>query len=1065
MKKLSVLSMLLAIAIGCSASTITVNWDGSGDYTTIQAGINAAVSGTDTVIVAEGTYDENINFGGKNLVLTSTDPNDPAVVEGTVIDGGQNNSTVRFSGAENNSCLLTGFTITGGSKVQGGGINGNGATASIISCVITGNTAGMGGGAYLCYGVIKNCVISENEASQWGGGLAECNNGTISDCIITDNYAGIDGGGLWSCSADITNCLVTNNVAEWIGGGGHSCSGPMTNSTICDNTTVQGIVGGAGLALHTGSVTNCIFWGNTDALGSLNEEKQLEAAGSVDYSCIQNCSLYYSFGTGNISDDPTFVTGALGDYYLSQTAAGQGSDSPCVDAGSDTSANLGMDGYTTRTDQVTDGGTVDMGFHYAELTSPYIGLSASEFVFAADFNGPNPDDQILTIRNFSVGTLNWEISEACSWLTAIPISGNSSGEPNDVVLSVDITSLSWGQYNCQLTVSDPCAYNNPQVVSVNLNISRRIYVDASASAGGNGQTWPTAYKYLRDALGERPAYGDEIWVAEGIYRPDEDANSPSGTGLRTDTYGLRSGVMMYGGFRPGGGTWEERDPNRYESILSGDLNDNDAEVSDPWDLLSESTRSENSYHVVTGSGTDLNTILDGFTISGGNAKENNKKQGGGMYNYSGSPTVSNCTFTNNSADHDGGGMYNTEYSSPKIENCSFIANSARDGGGGVCNEENSNPTIEDCLFTNNVASDEFGGGGGIINQSDSSPTLKNCTFIGNRSGSKGGGICNHLGSTKVIDCTFIANTAMYYGGGMSNTDNNPIVINCKFVGNISTFSCGGGIFNSTTASPEVTNCIFSGNSAGWGGGGMHNDGSVNSVLTNCTFSSNTAVDFGGGIANWNNSDLTLTNCIVWGNTAITGQQIHVDGTSLETVNYSDVQGSWAGTGNIDEDPLFKDSNGPDAIAGTEDDNLEPGYDSPCIDSGDSNSVPADIADLDDDDDTTERTPLDLAGRERFTDEPMVGDTGIGTPPIVDMGAYERYQFCGDPQHPYPTADMNDDCVVNFEEVLIMALAWLSEDGEGAWNPDCDISTPADGLISLPDLGVLGQHWQESTNPE
>ena len=119
MKKLLALSILLAIVIDCSASTITVNWDGSGDYTTIQAGINAAASGADTVVVAEGMYIENISFGGKNIVLTSTDPNDQVVVAGTVIDGGGSGSTVQFSGAENNSCLLTGFTITGGSGLEG----------------------------------------------------------------------------------------------------------------------------------------------------------------------------------------------------------------------------------------------------------------------------------------------------------------------------------------------------------------------------------------------------------------------------------------------------------------------------------------------------------------------------------------------------------------------------------------------------------------------------------------------------------------------------------------------------------------------------------------------------------------------------------------------------------------------------------------------------------------------------------------------------------------------------------------------------------------------------------
>ena len=110
-------------------------WNGAGDYTTIQAGINAAVNGADTVEVAAGTYVENINFGGKNIILRSTDPTSDSVVTSTVIDGNSSGSVVTFSGAEDATCLLTGFTITNGSGTQidpdftGGGILGNGAMA------------------------------------------------------------------------------------------------------------------------------------------------------------------------------------------------------------------------------------------------------------------------------------------------------------------------------------------------------------------------------------------------------------------------------------------------------------------------------------------------------------------------------------------------------------------------------------------------------------------------------------------------------------------------------------------------------------------------------------------------------------------------------------------------------------------------------------------------------------------------------------------------------------------------------------------------------------------------
>ena len=69
-------------------------------------------------------------------------------------------------------------------------------------------------------------------------------------------------------------------------------------------------------------------------------------------------------GAYNKDADPLFVTGPLGDYYLSQTHAGQAVTSPCKNAGSDSAANLGMDTKTTRTDSVADANKVDMGYHY-----------------------------------------------------------------------------------------------------------------------------------------------------------------------------------------------------------------------------------------------------------------------------------------------------------------------------------------------------------------------------------------------------------------------------------------------------------------------------------------------------------------------------------------------------------------------------------------------------------------------------------------------------------------------------------------------------------------------------
>ncbi|MHC4867426.1 MAG: LamG-like jellyroll fold domain-containing protein, partial [Planctomycetota bacterium] len=102
------------------------------------------------------------------------------------------------------------------------------------------------------------------------------------------------------------------------------------------------------------------------------------------------------------------------------------------------------------------------------IASPFIGLSASEFQFITAEGRPNPPDQILTISNNGIGTLNWEITEDCNWLSVEPNSGSSTVETDEVTLSVDISGLAWGAYNCELIISDTNALNSPRIFPVNL---------------------------------------------------------------------------------------------------------------------------------------------------------------------------------------------------------------------------------------------------------------------------------------------------------------------------------------------------------------------------------------------------------------------------------------------------------------------------------------------------------------------------------------------------------------------------------------------------------------------
>ncbi|MHC4647808.1 MAG: right-handed parallel beta-helix repeat-containing protein, partial [Planctomycetota bacterium] len=426
-----------------------------------------------------------------------------------------------------------------------------------------------------------------------------------------------------------------------------------------------------------------------------------------------------------------------------------------------------------------------------------------------------------------------------------------------------------------------------------------------------------------------------------------------------------------------------------------------------------------AYHVVQCvSGEDGNTILEGFTITGGNANGPwPDDAGGGMFNASSSPTVINCKFINNSGTYCGG-MFN-DTSSPIVTNCNFISNSALIGGG-MSNAYSSSPTVTNCTFSDNHVSYDGGGmfndtvsptvtnctfggnfadqyGGGMYNR-NCSPTLTNCTFSGNTA-YDGGGMYNNDGSSPTLStCTFSNNTASHNAGGMNNTNSsNPTMTDCNFTENEA--GGGGGMINSVNCSPTIINCVYMGNSANYGGGIYNNDNS-NPIVTNCTFTNNEANTGGGAIHNGGSSP-TVTNCILWGDTP---NEIYDDGTSSTTVNYSDVLWSGAGGNNIYGDPVFLDAASGD---------LRLGSCSPCVDAGDNNAVPAGVT-------------TDLDGNPRFVDDANVPDTGIGTPPIVDMGAYERQissfaPICNVTKGVWYCkiqVAIDDPCTVNGDEIVV-----------------------------------------------
>jgi len=174
---------------------------------------------------------------------------------------------------------------------------------------------------------------------------------TLRRCVITASKSGCgaDGGGL----LELDNCLVTGHTVSGLWQNGASTNIDLINCTVADNGAYGVARWGSGSATIT--IIDSIVYGNgNDIAGDL-------AGYAVSYTDIGDGD--FAGSNGNISADPQFVSGPYHAYYLSQTAAGQGSDSPCVDVGSDMAVNLGLDGATTRTDAVPDAGTVDMGYH------------------------------------------------------------------------------------------------------------------------------------------------------------------------------------------------------------------------------------------------------------------------------------------------------------------------------------------------------------------------------------------------------------------------------------------------------------------------------------------------------------------------------------------------------------------------------------------------------------------------------------------------------------------------------------------------------------------------------
>ena len=494
-----------------------------------------------------------------------------------------------------------------------------------------------------------------------------------------------------------------------------------------------------------------------------------------------------------------------------------------------------------------------------------------------------------------------------------------------------------GNPRIQNNVIDIGAYEGSVTIT-----PKTLYVDPNALGDNSGSSWDNAFTNLQSAL-SAAFDGDTIKIADGTYKPTTTTN-------RTVSFLLKNRLGIYGGYAGAGApNPDARDTTLYPTILSGEIG-------------IERSNSDNSYNVVVCKYLDGPVTLDGLTITRGHANNSAAEQtyhGGGIFIYQCSPSISNCVFTENFASY--GGAISAILSNPTISNCLFSGNSALYNGGAFDCYNNSQPNLINCTFTGNSA-----GNGGAIDVNNAVITLSQCVLTKNSASTNGGGIYLCLSNSSLTHCAISRNSAKN-GGGVYNDISSPTLTNCSIIANAAS-SSGGAIYNSSNnssdySSPVITNCSIIANSASYGGG-LHIASYSSPKLINCTLTSNSAKTSGGGIYNFIYASPILTNCILWNN----GVSIfNSNNTSTPTITYSDIEGSYAGVGNLNIDPKFvrKPAIGADGIWGTADDDYGDLHlldSSSCINAG-LNSANA--------------TTTDLAGDSRVLNI------------VIDMGAYEN----------------------------------------------------------------------------
>ncbi|TKJ42277.1 hypothetical protein CEE37_00950 [candidate division LCP-89 bacterium B3_LCP] len=702
-----------------------------------------------------------------------------------------------------------------------GGNGGNGGGAESWSSGAYGGDgeegapglSGFGGAVYSVASttaLVNNLLYQNKTGDGYGGaggngGDALGFGGTSSPGIGAPGGVGQGGDGYSICGAgnsniSFINCTITahEQISQGIGGAGGQNGNQGSYAAHGIGIDGEGVVFGYNIA-----VVHSIIWNNVDPTVTLIQ--------SMTYTCIEGGYT----GTGNIDQDPIFVSASQGDYFLSQTAAGQLEQSPCVDTGNPATPLISG---TTRTDGEPDDGILDLGYHYnSTLSASLLSVFPGGLNFYVEYGYTNPEDQILVIYNDGLGTFNYNVSESIDWLTVTPMSGGPVPPSDTLVVSVDTTGLGVGIHEGEITIIAEGAMGSPKEIPVALSITQ----SGPLSGPISGVLPQAVYEVDGDIYVDTDNYLEiepgVVLLFNGLYSFDIYGYLHAvGTESDSIKFITNEGIEGWKGLRF-------------------------------WDSAADSCSLE--YSVIAESDSsaiycdNVSLVIKHCTI-----RDNYGFHGGGVWCNNSPVIIDSCTVSCNSAWQYGGGIYLYLSDSAEVSNCTISENFANNKGAGI-NIYGSNCIVRDCIVNNNTCENNGAGIGITWNE----PLISNCTITDNVANGFGGGIHSHQYSEPVItDCIISRNSAQWGGGLLISHPGTDLEVGYCEISDNSAANRGGGIYISSGGGYDIHHNLISGNTASERGGGMCIQNSGSPGVRNNTIVNNTAPDGGGMYLSDNN---------------------------------------------------------------------------------------------------------------------------------------------------------------------------------------------------------------------